>query len=120
MKSTIDYFRDEPNVTAYAAGDTIFLEGESGDVMYGVREGLVDLMHDGVVLETVEPKGVFGEMALVSHEPRSATAVAQTACTIVEMNEADFIFKVQHNPLFALFIMRVMSERLRIAVRRGK
>lgn len=118
MKSTIDYFRDEPDVTTYAAGETIFLEGESGDVMYGVREGTVDLIHDGQVLETVEAKGIFGEMALVSHEPRSATAIAQTDCTIVPMDEAHFIFKVQHNPLFALFIMRVMSERLRLAVRR--
>ena len=80
----------------------------------------MDLTHDGQVLETVEAKGIFGEMALVSHEPRSASALARTDCAIVEMDEAAFIFKVQNNPLFALFIMRVMSERLRVAVRRGK
>ena len=98
---------------SFSAGQTIFAEGTSGDVLYVVKDGEVEVrVHDRVV-ETVGPGGIVGEMALIDQGPRSASAVAKTDCTLVPVNETRFKFLVQQVPAFSLEVMRVMASRLR-------
>ena len=111
--TTITLFRDDPDAVAYPAGQTIFGEGEKATAMYAVVEGEVELRQDGELIRTVGPGSIFGEMALVEHAPRSATATTKTACKLVEVSERRFNFLVQQTPFFALQVMRIMSERLR-------
>jgi CRP/FNR family cyclic AMP-dependent transcriptional regulator len=113
MSIKIDFFHDVESVRTVAAGETIFEEGDPGDVMYGVQEGTVDILFDGQVIETVGPGGIFGEMALIDREPRCATVVAKTDCRLAAVDESNFLFKTQHNPIFALFVMQVIARRLR-------
>ena len=54
-----------------------------------------------------------GELALIDRRPRSATAVAVTACVLAPIDEKQFQFMVQQTPFFALQVMRVLTERLR-------
>ena len=56
---------------------------------------------------------MFGEMALVDSEPRSAEAVARTDCKLVPINKKRFAFLVTETPFFALEVMQVMANRLR-------
>ncbi|MEZ4622222.1 MAG: hypothetical protein R2867_42875 [Caldilineaceae bacterium] len=51
---------------------------------------------------------------MVDHSPRSATAVAKTACLLAPIGEKRFLFLVQETPYFALHVMSVMAERLRL------
>ena len=95
------------------AGGAVFTEGDEGDCMYVVKSGTVTLTRDGRELETVGPGDFFGEMALIDHEPRSASAVAATACELVSIEKRRFWFLVQETPYFAETVMRVMAERLR-------
>jgi CRP/FNR family cyclic AMP-dependent transcriptional regulator len=117
-KIKIDFFQENADVRTAAAGETIFQEGDPGDVMYGVQEGVVNVLSGEQALETIGPGGIFGEMALIDHEPRSATVVAKTDCKLVIIDEPSFLFKVQHNPIFALYVMQVIAERLRRETRR--
>jgi CRP-like cAMP-binding protein len=105
-------------VESYAAGQVIFQEGTVGECMYCVKAGLVEIVAGGRVLETLEPGHVFGEMALVDDQPRSATARAKTDCQVVPIDEKQFFFLVQQTPNFALQLMKVLSERLRRATSR--
>jgi CRP-like cAMP-binding protein len=95
------------------AGAVIFTKGDTRDFMYAVVEGQVDIIVNGKVVETVEPGGIFGEMALIQTEPRTATAIAKTSSKLVPVDERRFLFLVQQTPNFALHVMRVLSERLR-------
>lgn len=117
MTTTIDLFRNEPAVT-FDAGAVIFREGEAADAMYAIQEGEVELRLGEVPLESLGAGAIFGEMALVDHFARSATAVARTRCQIVVVPERRFLLLVQQTPFFALQVMRVMAERLRRASRR--
>ena len=72
----------------FAAGQTIFSQGESGNRMYIVRSGSVDILVNGLLVETVEPNGIFGEMAVVDGGARSATARAQTVCELIGPNRS--------------------------------
>ena len=111
--TTIQLFRDARDTVVFPAGQTIFVEGQPGDCLYAVVEGDVDITHDGKLIRTVEAGSIFGEMALIERGPRSATAIARTACKLVPVNERRFAFLVQQTPFFALQVMRIMSERLR-------
>ena len=110
---TIDLFRKEEDTRPFAAGQTIFSEGDPGDTMYVVVEGEVELLVKGKPVDHLGAGGVLGEMALLDSAPRTATAVAKTACRLAPINEKRFRFLVQQTPNFALQLMRVIAERLR-------
>ena len=100
---------------SFTQGQTLFREGEPGDRLYIVAEGQVDIVVNGQILETVEPGGILGELALIDDKPRSATVVARTDCVLTPISRQHFLTLVQRTPLFALQVMRVMAERLRRA-----
>lgn len=110
---TIDIFRNEQDTLAIPAGQHIFNEGDTGNTMYVVVDGEVELFVKGQLVEKLGPGGVIGEMALLDAVPRSASAIAKSACRLVEINEKRFKFLVQQTPNFALQMMRVIADRLR-------
>lgn len=108
-----DLFRNADQFELFEAGAHVFDAGESGELMYAVKEGEVDLVVAGVPVETVGPGGVFGEMAIIDHDVRSATAVAKTPCKLVPIDERRFNFLVHQHPYFAIHMCRVLTHRLR-------
>jgi CRP-like cAMP-binding protein len=107
-------FAPEEETRAFAQGDVIFKDGDPGDSMFGVQEGAVDLVVAGTVVETVGPGGIFGEMAIIEHAPRTATAIASKPSKIVVIDEARFAVLTQNAPEFALRLLRVISRRIRV------
>ena len=110
--SKFTMFRNQP-VESFLADAVIFQRGDPRTVMYVVIEGEVEIQLDDKVLEVVGPDGVFGEMAMVDGQARTATAVARTACRLVPIDQRRFEFLVQQTPLFAIEVMRVLVARLR-------
>lgn len=98
---------------SFAAGDKIFVTEDDASLMYVVRSGRVNIMASGVVLETIGPGGLFGEMALIDGAPRSATAVAVEATEVAPIDRTAFLFMVRQSPDFALEVMSVLATRIR-------
>ena len=78
-----------------AAGEYVVRKGDRGTEMYMVVSGRVrvsDRLLDGTekVLARLEPGAVFGEMALVSQEPRSASVVAETPAEVLRLDHEAF------------------------------
>ncbi len=111
--SSIDVLRNDPNARAVVAGDTIFNEGDPGDAAYVVTEGEVELSLDGRPLETVGAGGIFGEMALIDRQARSATARAKSDARIVAVDQTRFLYLLQNTPFFAVEVMQIMANRIR-------
>src|SRR2546430_15827923 len=84
---------------SYAAGSTIFETGQRREVMFVVKEGQVDIRVGGKVVEAVGVDGFFGEMALIDSGLRSATAIAKENCTLVPINEKQFLFIDRRNSI---------------------
>jgi len=100
-------------VRDYKAGDVIFREGDPADELFIVKTGKVEIRLGNRLLDTLPELSIFGEMALIDHGPRSATAVAATDATLVPVGEKQFLLMVSRTPYFALNVMRVLVQRLR-------
>jgi CRP-like cAMP-binding protein len=116
---SIEIFKNEPDVRSYTAGSAIFTEGEAGDFMFAVLEGEVEVRKGNRVLMTVAPGGIFGEMAIIENQPRSADAVALTDCRVAAINQKRFLTVVSQAPFFAIQMLQILSERLRRETRAG-
>ena len=108
-----DIFRSPNLFLPFKAGQTIFKEGEMGDVMYVLMEGEIEVQIHGKVVGTFQPIEVVGEMAVIDPQPRSATVLAKTDCKLAPINQKRFEFLVQQKPQFAIYIMRIPVERIR-------
>jgi CRP/FNR family transcriptional regulator, cyclic AMP receptor protein len=106
-------FETEVVPIALFAGDVIYSDGDEPTAMYIVQSGEVELKVGGRCIETVGPDGFFGELALVDHGPRAATAVAKTECILIPVSERHFIYMVEETPLFALLVLRTTVARMR-------
>ncbi|GAC1518543.1 MAG: hypothetical protein NVS2B3_14620 [Vulcanimicrobiaceae bacterium] len=111
--ASIDLLRNDPNVTTVVAGDTIFSEGDPGDVAFVVTEGEIVLTRAGRHLENVSVGGIFGEMALIDRKTRSGDAVVGKEAKNMAPKPQRFLHLVQNTPFFAIEVMHVMAERLR-------
>jgi CRP-like cAMP-binding protein len=106
-------FEHESNTVTFKEGETIFRKGDPATQAYVVQSGEVAILLNEHHTEIMESGDLFGEMALISREPRSATAVARTDVKLVPIDEKRFLFMVSETPNFALTVMRAMAQRLR-------
>jgi CRP-like cAMP-binding protein len=111
---TVELFQKQPSPDTYMAGQIVFSQGETGDLMYGIIEGEIEMRVDGKVVEIVKAGDVFGEGALVQPDrSRASTAIAKTDCKLASIDRERFLFAVQQTPMFALQVMKSYSDRLR-------
>jgi len=100
------------------AGHILFQAGDAGDSMYLIEDGKVQISmrsSDGeeLILAVLAQGDFFGEMALIDNSPRTASAVAKTACRLAPIDQKRFHFLVQQTPNFATHVMKVLAARLR-------
>jgi CRP/FNR family cyclic AMP-dependent transcriptional regulator len=96
------------------AGGVIFREGEQADELFVIKSGYVRIQIGNREVAELTTDSIFGEMALIDSEPRSATALAITDVELVPISEKQFLFLVSQTPYFALKVMRVLAQRLRV------
>jgi len=111
--SILNIFLHMQNPETFAAGKTVFVEGEPGYTMYVVLEGHVEISVGGRTLEVAGPGSVIGEMALINLSTRSATAIAQDDCSLAAVDDVQFLSLIVRSPQFALSVMEIMAKRLR-------
>jgi signal transduction histidine kinase len=102
----------------YSPGQEIFKEGDAGDNLYVVKDGLVEIsvqvgQKARHVFSQVEPGDFFGEMAVIEDKPRSACAVARKETVAYVIPRAEVMRLVDHSPQLALAFLREISRRLR-------
>lgn len=102
----------------FSAGQPVFKEGDNGDGLFVVKDGLVEisaLVGKDVrrVFSRVGPGEIFGEMAVVECKPRSANAVAAAATEVYFISRDEILILVERSPVLALALLREISQRLR-------
>jgi CRP/FNR family transcriptional regulator, cyclic AMP receptor protein len=101
-----------------AEGDMLFRTGETGERMYIVCEGAVELattdkLGQKIVLHDAGPGELFGELSLLDQGPRTANAIATAATHLLVLDRGALLRFVRARPEAALDMMAVMAGRLR-------
>jgi CRP-like cAMP-binding protein len=114
------FFASAGKEEAIAAGTVFFAENEKAsrmllkrDKMYFLLEGQVALSVRGKTIGAVKVGEIFGEMAAISDLPRSATALARSACRVIALDDKQFYAALQRKPEFALMMLGTLITRLR-------
>ena len=96
-------------------GEAIFYKGTIGNQMYVVLAGTVGIYDNKKVIATLATGDMFGEMALVNKEPRSATALALEDTRLFVLSESTFekLMTKRVAIQMLLNIVRTLSHRLK-------
>ena len=111
----LSIFKDTDDHIDFPAGAIIFEQGATGDFMYVIIAGEVELSLYDVSLGTASAGDIVGEMALLESNERSATAAAKTDCMLAPIDRHSFELLIRHTPKFALHVMNILADRLRQA-----
>jgi CRP-like cAMP-binding protein len=99
----------------FKAGEAVFKTGDEGHEFFVVKSGNAAVRLGNRTLEVLGEGEIFGEMALIDSEPRSADVIAETELVVVPVGEKQFLFMTSEAPFFALSLMRILVRRLRVA-----
>jgi CRP-like cAMP-binding protein len=101
----------------YKNGEIIVRQGETGDSMYIIQDGQVEVVveRDGreLRLRTLGKGEFIGEMAVFEREMRSATVRAVGDVRTLTVDRRSIMRKIQEDPSLAFRIMETMSRRIR-------
>ena len=100
----------------YQPGQIIFCEYEPGDNFYFILSDTVRITKivsdKEKTLDTMTDGDIFGEMAILESQPRSATVIAVTEARVLEFNKANFEMLLQSNPQMALKLLKIFCNRI--------
>lgn len=101
-------------------GDVIFRKGDPGESFYLVLSGEITLGDGSTVLERVRAGGFFGEVSLLTGEPRSTSAMSGVDSELAAIPRTEFRRVLMANPAMALDMSRILSQRLASAAKERK
>lgn len=102
----------------FKANTPIFNEGDFGDSLYMIVEGVVNIVRGHAVINTLGTSRCLGEIAIIDGATRTAGAVCATDVVVYRLSAERFRAIVRENGAVALGVMRVLAQRLREATAR--
>ncbi len=109
---------------SYTKNSTLFVEGMTGEILYVIRKGSVNITKKGttsqeIILATLKEGEFLGEMSLIDNRPRTATARVAEESSLLVMTKKAFNTLLEKQPSTALkillFFLKIANERVRKA-----
>jgi CRP/FNR family transcriptional regulator, cyclic AMP receptor protein len=98
-----------------SAGSDIVKEGETGNCMYIIFDGKVNIHKQSQRLANLGEKDFFGELSLLDTETRSATATAETDCILFRIDQEPFYDMMESRPEVVKGVIKILCRRIRSA-----
>jgi len=116
--SEIDSLISYSRVERYTAGREIFAKGSPGQSLVAVLRGSIkisSLSNEGkeIVFNIINAGEIFGEIAVLDGEERSADATAMTDCELLVLNRRDFLHLLENRADLCMIMLRILCQRLR-------
>jgi CRP/FNR family transcriptional regulator, cyclic AMP receptor protein len=102
----------------FESESVLFMRGDPGDALFGVVSGRVRVSTQTpngkeVILNVMKPGDVFGEIALLDGQPRTASATAVTSTQLIVIQRADFLNLLKREPQLAVHLIELLCGRVR-------
>lgn len=102
----------------YRDGEQIIRQGDSGESMYVVQSGRVEVVQHGKDgseqhLAYLEAGDFFGEMSVFEKEVRSATVRSAGEARVLKIDRKTLLRRIREDPLLAVNLLKTMSRRIR-------
>jgi CRP-like cAMP-binding protein len=95
------------------AGKTLIKEGDSGREFFVLIDGTADVTQGGKQIgRMMGPGDFFGEIALISKAPRTATVTTTTPVRALVVTDRAFRQLLEHSPEIAVVVLTALAERL--------
>jgi CRP/FNR family cyclic AMP-dependent transcriptional regulator len=101
---------DEISMTA---GTLIVDQGQTGREAFVVMDGAVAVKRNGRKIATLGAGDVVGELSLLDHGPRTATAVCETDCTLLVIDQRRFLGVIDDVPSISHKLLAALASRIR-------
>jgi CRP-like cAMP-binding protein len=103
-----------------ASGATLFVKGDPGTALFAVVSGTVKITVPSIdgreaTFNLLHAGDLFGEIALLDGQPRTADAIAATDCELMVIERRDFLTFVHGEPKVAMKLIELLCARLRVA-----
>ena len=96
----------------YGAGERIVRQGDTGESMFVILDGAARVyVEPATEVAVIEAGGCFGEMSLLTGDPRTASVAARTDCVVIEVSPDAFHQIAATNPAAMADIAALASER---------
>jgi CheY-like chemotaxis protein len=96
-----------------AAGETILHEGESSTYLFYIVKGTYDILVGERVVSSLSADDMFmGEMSFLLNNRRSASVRARTPGRLIKVSKIEFIEAIKKKPHYALFLARLLAQRI--------
>ena len=107
-------------VRRIAGGTTLFVKGDPGTALFAVVSGTVKITVPSIdgreaTFNLLHAGEIFGEIALLDGQPRSADAIATTDCELIVIERRDVLGFVHGEPKVAMKLIELLCARLRVA-----
>jgi CRP/FNR family transcriptional regulator, cyclic AMP receptor protein len=96
----------------FAPGETIINQGDAADLVYTLIEGKADAICDGVKVGEIHQNEIFGALAVFTRQPRIASVVARTDCTVMMVNKDDFVQLIFEQPQISVGLIEEMAAKI--------
>ncbi len=128
--AAVEMFRSLPNEAIAAlseravlrrldAGEVVFEEGDLGESLFVVREGMLKVVRpalgQSLVLDRLGPGRAFGEVAVLNETPRLASVISVEPSQVVEIAKADLDEVLEANPLAVRLMLGSLARSLTLA-----
>ncbi len=99
-------------------GETLFVKGDKGDALYGIRRGQIRIetgtaSGDTLTLNVLGPGDLFGEIALFDGQARTADAVASEPSELFVLRRSDFLAYLEKDARVAVRVIELLCQRIR-------
>lgn len=103
---------------SFVRGGAVFRGGDPGDALFLLVKGKVAIREGSRNLVTLTAPDCFGELAVLSNEPRSADAICEESCDLLRLRAADLRELLATRPAVQHEMMMALVRRVREAGRR--
>jgi CRP-like cAMP-binding protein len=116
--SEIDALISYSRLERYPSSREIFAKGSPGQSLVAVLRGSIkisSLSSEGkeIVFNIINAGEIFGEIAVLDGEERSADATAMTDCELLVLNRRDFLRLLENRADLCMILLRILCQRLR-------